>query len=101
MNVRPTQSGQTARTDASRTDRERMPSVQVPGNTAESRTARQDQVQISNAARELHGRASHEEAANAGLSAERLGTILRRFADGHYDRPEVVDAIANGVLRDM
>src|SRR5258708_6790527 len=100
MNVRPTTPCQTTRANLARTERDRTSPAPTP-TPSDARIARTDNVEISSAARELRDRSTQDEAANASLSPERLTTILRRFADGHYDRPDVVDAIANGVLRDL
>ncbi|MDT0632353.1 hypothetical protein RQM47_11770 [Rubrivirga sp. S365] len=70
-----------------------------------------DRVELSDAARAQQAEASAHQAevdaarralhARPGLSDERLAELQQRVADGHYDRPEVVDATAARLAGDL
>jgi hypothetical protein len=55
-------------------------------------------VDLSAAARELLAREGAEMPPTRQLSPERLQQIARRIAEGHYDRPEVLDRVAERLL---
>jgi hypothetical protein len=57
-----------------------------------------DAVELSAAARELVAREGGELPPTRQLPAERLQEIARRIAEGHYDRPEVLDRAAERLL---
>lgn len=44
---------------------------------------------------------SAEKAASAGLSPQRMEVIKNRLQSGFYDKPEVVEKIANSILTDL
>ncbi len=57
-----------------------------------------DQAELSPDVREL---AAAEEIPSGTIPPERLKEILGRIAQGGHDQPEVLDATAEGVLRDL
>lgn len=53
-----------------------------------------DRAEVSSAAQELFESAAMGAAQPGTLPADRMRTILERIRDGHYDRPEVLDQVA-------
>lgn len=53
-----------------------------------------DRAEVSSAAQELFESAASGSVQPGTLSAERMRGILERIRDGHYDRPEVLDQVA-------
>jgi hypothetical protein len=92
MSIQPTSSGKpnhagrlTERPAVERTGRE------TPANVG-STGAGTDRIELSNAARELAG-LDAAQVPGLDLSAERIREIAGRIASGHYDLPEVRDAV--------
>lgn len=107
MTIRPPQSGQTSRTPLQRANSSPVPGQTPrhaeagPATPTPSGTPARDAVQISAQARQLQmSGAPDREEANA-LSPERLRTILQRMSDGHYDRPEVQDAVLKRIAEEI
>src|SRR5262249_21200113 len=102
MNIRPTQPGQTpaASADRLRDARPSAPSTpdDRPGLAPDG--ARADRAEVSTAARQLHDRLAPGSAARE-LPPERLAQILDRLSEGHYDRPDVRDAVLNRLAGDL
>ncbi|MBI5170983.1 MAG: flagellar biosynthesis anti-sigma factor FlgM [Candidatus Eisenbacteria bacterium] len=106
MTIRPPQPGQASRTPLSRANTSSAPAPAPraaegapPAGSAPA--PRQDAVQISAQARSLQaaGHAAHEDA--GALEPERLQQILQRMSDGHYDRPEVQDAVLKRIAAEL
>ncbi|HXF95495.1 MAG TPA: flagellar biosynthesis anti-sigma factor FlgM [Gemmatimonadales bacterium] len=90
---------------AGRPDSTRAPGVgSPPPAEAERRLAEPerapggDAVELSAAARDLLAREGADVPPIRQLPAERLQQIARRLAEGHYDRPEVLDRAAERLL---
>ncbi|MFN8587739.1 MAG: hypothetical protein U0704_08025 [Candidatus Eisenbacteria bacterium] len=106
MTIRPPQSGQTSRTPLQRANSSAVPAAPqrqsdaAPAPALPAATAR-DAVQISAQARQLQKTdgASREDA--GALAPDRLRTILQRMSDGHYDRPEVQDAVLKRIVEEL
>jgi hypothetical protein len=103
MTVRPTPSGQTPRPPIGRAQRSATPSS--PSRTPEPATpagsgVRRDDVQISNQARELQ-QLGGATPASGELSAGRLGQVLGRMNEGHYDSPEVQEQVVRRIAREL
>ncbi len=100
MDIRPTQPGQTPQTGPGSLKEK----AGIPATRSEDRPATQsgempqDQVQLSAAVRDLQARLGLEQIPVGELSPERLREVVARVAEGHYDRPEVVDELARRLL---
>jgi hypothetical protein len=103
MNIRPTQPGQTQGSAADRLketahdpsapkSRPVAPGLQPPAA---------DQVELSDAARELQQRTPIEPSGVSSLPRERMGELLQRISRGFYDRPEVRDEILRRLSDDL
>jgi hypothetical protein len=69
-----------------------MPPAPAPAQT--------DRTELSGAARELLGQLAGAAPPTAALSPERTHQVLERMRSGHYDRPEVLDQVAQKVQAD-
>jgi len=100
MDIRPTQPGQTPQTGpGSLKEKAGAPEVRSEDRSATpSGGMPQDQVQLSAAVRDLQARLGLEQIPVGELSPERLREVVARVAEGHYDRPEVVDELARRLL---
>jgi hypothetical protein len=100
MNVRPTQVGPGSPCDAGALKRARSaePAAEAPEATRIP-GAPSDQVELSEAARELQANLATR--APADLSPERWNAILGRLSQGHYDRPEVRDRIIERLAHEL
>lgn len=105
MTVRPTPSGLTSRTDLTRTgkapSKASAPVPQQPAPLSPSLGEAGDNVEISAEARALQGLDQSEAVASGAVANERMQQVSRRVADGHYDRPEVIDTVIERLLRDL
>lgn len=63
---------------------------QVPTGSAKPA----DRAEVSSAAQELFESAASGSVQPSSLPPERMRGILERIRDGHYDRPEVLDQVA-------
>jgi hypothetical protein len=101
MKIQPPDSGKTPQTGPNRL----RPTPPAPPAKPAGETARPapapDQVELSEAARQLAERLGVEPGALAALPPERLKHILERVAQGYYDRPEVRDQVARRLLGDL
>jgi hypothetical protein len=103
MNIRPTQSGQTRGPAADRL-KEPVPNPAVQKDRAAEPAPRPpgaDQVELSDAARELLQRAGIEPSGVSTLPRERMREVLQRIAQGFYDRPEVRDETLRRLSGDL
>lgn len=106
MTIRPPQSGQTSRTPLQRANASPLP-ANAPRNadagaaTPTPAAPARDAVQISAQARQLQASNAPERDENHALSPDRLRTILQRMSDGHYDRPEVQDAVLKRIAEEI
>jgi hypothetical protein len=108
MTIRPTPSGPgprgqaTGRNEALRGTRANPPRSDAPqpGDTR-AQAAPGDAVRISDAARALQLRADTAPVPAGEVAADRLAGIARRIADGHYDRPEVIDAVVRRIAEEF
>ena len=100
MNVRPTQVGPGSPRDAGALNRARQadPAADVAAG-ARTQGAPPDQVELSEAARELQANLATRPPAD--LSPERWNTILGRLSQGHYDRPDVRDRIIERLAHEL
>ena len=104
MTIRPPQSGQTPRPAITRAKSTTVPGTpQRPADTATpaASSAKRDAVQISPHARALQQAdgPSREEA--GAIEPERMREILGRMSDGHYDRPEVLEAVLERIADEL
>jgi len=60
-----------------------------------------DKVEFSSAAQELHELASADRIYSNTLPAERMQEILKRVADGFYDRQDVLDETVKRAVDDL
>ncbi|MEO8450140.1 MAG: hypothetical protein ABI647_10145 [Gemmatimonadota bacterium] len=88
--------------EANRLDVARQTRDQAEARQAELETKApaKDTAEVSGEAKALADRPAVARKGESGLSAERLKQISARVADGHYDRPEVIDKVARGILGD-
>ncbi len=102
--IRPTQPGQTPQTGPG--------SLKGTGGAVPARpeekaaeakpaTPSADSVQLSAAVRELQERLGLESIPTGTLDPERLKEIVARVAGGHYDRPEVLEALARRLASEI
>jgi hypothetical protein len=102
--IRPTQPGQTPQSGPG--------SLKGTGGSASARPEEktsepkptatpQDSVSLSQTVRELQDRLGLDAIPSGTLSPERLKEIVSRVADGHYDRPEVLDALAKHLASEL
>ena len=105
MTVRPTPSGLTSHTDISRSGKAHSkatgPVPQTPAPMSPYTAESDDNVEISAEARALQGLDQNESVASGALSNDRMQQVSKRVADGHYDRPEVVEAVLKRLLSDL
>lgn len=106
MTIRPPQSGQTSRTPLSRANTPAVPGSPArpadSGQTSAPAAApRRDAVQISAQARQLQASDAPAREESSALAPERLSQILQRMSDGHYDRPEVQDAVLKRIAAEL
>lgn len=105
MTVRPTVPGSTSRTDITRTGKSPSPASgrmsARPDHTTPPAGERRDQMEISSQARALQGLGGSEPVAAGAVDDTRMREVSRRLADGHYDRPEVVQQILERILNDL
>jgi len=102
MDIHPPSSGNTPRTGASRPGAAGgvRPERRSEGGTDAPRGAG-DRIELSADAVALNQRVEIEPAPAGEISPERLLAIGQRLAAGHYDRPEVRDAILRGLIREF
>ena len=101
MAIDPTKpSGIQPNLDAARLQRAKpVPAPEAPAKAAvESSAPAHDRVEVSAEARNLAG--STGTGGTSSLSPERLKTILERLSTGFYDQPNVLDQVAQRVLKD-
>lgn len=105
MTVRPTTPGPTSHTDITRTgkapSRASGPMPARPDSTTSGAGKRPDQLEISSEARALQGLEDSERVAAGAVDNSRMREVSRRLADGHYDRPEVVEQVLDRMLNDL
>ncbi len=53
-----------------------------------------DRAEVSSAAQELFESSASSPVSSSSLPADRMRSILERVRSGHYDRPEVLDQVA-------
>lgn len=106
MNIRPSQSGQTSGTPLKRANSSAVSGQ--PPRPADSGAAQpspaapaRDAVQISAQARQLQMSGAPDRDESNAISPDRLRTILQRMNDGHYDRPEVQDAVLKRIAEEL
>lgn len=104
MTIRPPQSGQTPRTAITRAKPDAVPGT--PQRPADSGTPapavpQRDAVQISSQARALQQTEGPSRGEAGALAPERMREILKRMSDGHYDRPEVQEAVVNRIAEEV
>ena len=103
MNINPAlphgagSSSEAGRLEASRPAREQSEARHAE---TEAQPGAADSVEVSGAAKALADQTGDGAKGTSGLSAEHLKEISARVANGHYDRPEVIDRVAKGVLSD-
>ena len=105
MNVNPTQPGQT-RGPAPERPKDAGPAAAIPRDRGTEPEAapnleRADQVELSEAARELQDRTGLAGPEPPSLEPERLREILQRVSSGYYDRPEVRDEVLRRLQGDL
>ncbi len=110
MAIDPTKSGGVPAYDAARAAQQKpaVRSTRSDGDADDGVAAARaigDQVQLSSASRGLvetaKAPAPVEGTSAAGLSAERLKTVLERMQSGFYDSAAVRDATARGIRKDL
>lgn len=105
MTIRPPQSGQTSRTPLSRANTPAVPGSSPrpadSGPTNAPAAPRRDAVQISAQARQLQASDAPGREDASALEPQRLSQILQRMSDGHYDRPEVQDAVLKRIAAEL
>lgn len=106
MNIRPPQSGQTSRTPLSRANSPAVPgSSPRPADSGQANSSaaapQRDAVQISAQARQLQASDAPGREDAGALDPQRLTQILQRMSDGHYDRPEVQDAVLKRIAAEL
>lgn len=94
MTIRPTSSGTSPRIEGSRGDtvtRSGRKSERAATTGAPSTSS--DEVRISAPARQLLAQSGPEAVPQGEVSPDRLLTLSERIAQGHYDQPEIIDAV--------
>lgn len=85
--------------EANRASEARSKDAQQHQAESQRAAAKADSAEVSAEARALaEGSAARRK--DAGLSADRLKEIGERLATGFYDRPEVIDRVAERIHRD-
>lgn len=102
MTIRPTPSGTTARTEATRGGSVAARSDSA-GRPTERRAAdrRSDEVLISDQARDLQMHAAPDTIPHDEVAPERMRSIAQRLEQGHYELPEVIDEVLRRMSRDL
>lgn len=108
MTIRPPQSGQSPRTSLARAKPSAAPGTPqrpVDGGAspapASASAPSRDAVQISPQARALQQTGTSSPGESGALQPERMRQILQRMNDGHYDRPEVQDAVVSRLAEEL
>ncbi len=105
MTIKPVPSGPTPRPGARQPVQGKVaPEPRADEASRAPETARPapgDNVQLSDAVKELHGQISAEAVPSGEIPPDRLADVMDRLAKGHYDRPEVKDQVVGRIADDL
>ena len=103
MNIHPTDSGSASRPGAGRLKKSSASPEPRAGSTPRKRAARaaRDNVEISDAAKQLLEATRSSGTTRSALSPDRMKQVLQRITNGFYNRPEIREAMLRELLIDI
>jgi hypothetical protein len=94
--IQPSQTGKTSDTNGGEHARTKEGTA-----AAGQEIVKQDKVEFSPAAQELHELTDAEQIETNTLPPERLKEVIRRVEEGFYDSPDVIDEVAKRASEDL